>query len=818
MFTPLLKEQDVKDLHLSGLFDENWYAAAYPDVGLSGIDPAEHYLWIGARLNRRPSAQALPGALPGAKIDQVVSKGSSLKDDPYHIFPNDGSWPPRPINGFYPSQKMRDHFIDGFGEESLASYWYLMSVMAAWADDQAGFVNGSLELVNIMGRLRELANIRMDRQKALPDPQQLDASVIIPVYNNVLDTLLCILSVLENAGDRSFEILVADDGSNDGTGRLVPQIGGNVIHFLQSKNLGFLKNCNTSVKQCCGRYVVLLNNDTLVLPGWLDALLAPFDRDGKVGLSGSKLINWDGTLQEAGGIFWDDGSAWNFGRGCDPKAFAFNYVKDVDYCSGASIALPRQLWDQLNGFDESYLPAYCEDSDLAFRVREAGYRSIYTPFSEVVHHEGRTHGRDVSIGIKSYQVANQAKLVKRWGPTLRDENYPNGINVLRARDRSRGKKHALIVDHYIPQWDKDAGSRTILQFIQSMLALDWQVTFWPDNLHYDATYGRPLQEMGVEVISNSGLDAGFESFCRDRADLYDVVLLSRPHVAVNYIDTIRTHMTSRVYYYGHDIHFRRMQNMFDLALAGAPSHAEIERMQALELKVCSQSDLILYPSLEEAEVISALVAPNVICRAIPAYCFSQSELDQAAAQIGPRAQRSGPYELLFIGGFSHSPNIDGIVWFVEEVLPLLRGQLDLHLSIVGSNPTQKIYNLAATDVTVLGFVSDQYLLELYAQADLVVAPLRFGAGVKGKVVEAIARGLPVITTDVGAQGLESIQQHLFIGNSATEFSEAIKRASDREQAAQAAQAALDSVRQEFSQASISAVFSAGLALVHSSAE
>src|SRR5580704_9543662 len=101
-----------------------------------------------------------------------------------------------------------------------------------------------------------------------------------------------------------------------------------------------------------GRYVVLLNNDTLILDHWLDELLAPFGRFNGVGLVGSKLLMADGSLQEAGGIIWRGASGWNFGRGQDPTLPQFNYVKDVDYVSGAAIAIPVALWDEIGGFDE----------------------------------------------------------------------------------------------------------------------------------------------------------------------------------------------------------------------------------------------------------------------------------------------------------------------------------------------------------------------------------------------------------------------------------------------------------------------------------
>jgi len=208
----------------------------------------------------------------------------------------------------------------------------------------------------------------------------------------------------------SFEIIIADDASTDRTRAVIPIIGGHVRHIRQERNVGFLLNCNAAAERASGRYLVFLNNDTVPLPGWLDELIGTFEAFEQVGFVGSKLLNADGTLQEAGGILWRDATAWNFGRNQDPRVPQFNYVKDVDYCSGASIAVPRTLWKRLNGFDLLFMPAYCEDTDLALRVRAAGYKTLYQPFSEVIHHEGRSHGRDVASGIKAYQVANQKKL------------------------------------------------------------------------------------------------------------------------------------------------------------------------------------------------------------------------------------------------------------------------------------------------------------------------------------------------------------------------------------------------------------------------
>lgn len=797
-----LSSIDIEELRQWPLFDAGWYSKEYPDVALTGIDPAEHYLWIGATLNRRAGPHAERGGMP---ISLASDSAATAKHDPANSLvtetePDATAWPPPPINDFWPTQKMRDFIIEGYGESVVPLYWYLSSVMTFWTFDQRSFVENSKEISLIMARLAVLA-----REGSESGVGNIDATIIIPVYNNILDTLLCLTSVLEASGKRTFEIVVADDASSDATSSLIPGIGGNVTYIRQPQNVGFLRNCNLASTRTRGRYIVLLNNDTFVLPGWLDRLLEPFNSDPRVGLTGSKLVNFDGTLQEAGGIFWADGSAWNFGRGSAPRAPQYSYVKEVDYCSGASIAITRALWDALSGFDEHYLPAYCEDSDLAFRVRDAGWKTVYTPFSEVIHHEGRSHGRDLNSGIKASQVINQAKLFKRWRELLHREHFPNGTNVLRARDRSRLKNHVLVVDHYVPQWDRDAGSRTIFQFIQALVAKSWQVTFWPDNLWYDPDYAPKLQEMGVEIIYGADFIDGFPAFCQERSDLFDLALLSRPHVAVNYVDALRAHTSATIFYYGHDIHYLRMQRHRDLSLPDAPSQLEIEEMRAQEIEVCTSVDLVLYPSQEEATQMQALLPDRVTCLAIPPFCFLTEEFHQASEVITKRTFRQGRINLIFVGGFAHTPNRDAISWFVRDVLPQVTETIDPVFTIVGSNPPHEISALASEKIEIHGFVSDQRLLELYEAADIVVAPLRYGAGVKGKVVEAVARGVPVVTTTIGAQGLDAVRPYLFVGDSAEEFAEAILLASDRSRAAVFAKAALSVIREEFSQSKIANV-------------
>ena len=229
-----------------------------------------------------------------------------------------------------------------------------------------------------------------------------------------------------------------------------------VRYLRNAKNLGFLNNCNIAAKNATGQYIIFLNNDTVVCPGWLDELVKTFDENDSIGLAGSKLVYPSGTLQEAGGIVFEDGSSWNYGRYSNLLLPQFNYMRDVDYCSGASMAIRAQLWKKLGGFDAKFAPAYYEDTDLAFQVRAAGYRVVYQPASEVVHFEGITHGKSEDSVMKKYLAVNKEKFLEKWKSVLARYGVCNPESL--PADRSV-KGRILIIDALGPAADKGSGSR-----------------------------------------------------------------------------------------------------------------------------------------------------------------------------------------------------------------------------------------------------------------------------------------------------------------------------------------------------------------------
>jgi GT2 family glycosyltransferase/transcription elongation factor Elf1 len=592
-------------------------------------------------------------------------------------------------------------------------------------------------------------------------------SIIIPAYNGWAMNYQCLRSIRENTQGISYEVIFADDVSTDETAHVGDYIG-NIVHIRNEKNLGFLQNCNHAASFARGEYLHFLNNDTKVTPDWLNTLVELMERDPMIGMAGSKLVYPDGRLQEAGGIIWQDASGWNYGHKQDPDAPEFNYVKEVDYISGASIMVRKSIWEQLGGFNEMYNPAYCEDSDLAFSIRQQGLKVVYQPLSKVIHFEGFSHGTDNApqsglTDIKSYQKINAAKFAEKWQPVLQQQ-FPNGVNPYWTRDRSHGKPTIVVIDHYVPHFDKDAGSRTTFQYLELFTELGMNVKFIGDNFYKHEPYTTILQQMGIEVLYGTYYAENWMNWLKDNDPYIDFILLNRPHISIKYMDLLKSNLRAKLFYYMHDLHFHR--ELMEYAVSKDPEKLKSSaQWKEIEYELFTRADVVLTPSQKEKEIIQPDF-PDKPVAVMPAFFYST-----IAEPIRNFAERN---DILFVGGFGHKPNTDAVLWFAREIIPLIREKTkEIRLIVVGSNVPQEIASLASSDIIIKGFVTDEELNRLYDSVRLAVIPLRFGGGLKGKTAEALSKALPIVSTSFGVEGMENSQVIAPAYDTAPAFAEAV---------------------------------------------
>ena len=590
-------------------------------------------------------------------------------------------------------------------------------------------------------------------------------SIIIPVYGQHVMTYTCLKSIAETCANESIEVIVIDDCSPEPAGEALRSITG-IRVVRNDTNLGFLKNCNKAAAMATGEFVLLLNNDIIVTPGWLAALKEVWAMRDDVGMVGAKLIYPDGRLQEAGGIVWRDGSAWNWGRNQDASKPAYNYLREVDYTSGACLLLKRDFWLELGGFDERYVPAYYEDTDIAFRIREAGKKVYYQPRAVVVHFEGQSSGTDVTQGIKKHQVTNQQTFLARWRHVLAKHRI-NGLMPQLERDRYATRR-VLVVDACMLTPDQDSGSLRMFEMLGVMAKLGAKVTFVADNLEYREPYVSNIQALGVEVIYHP-VESNITRFLQRHAAEYEVIFLSRATVAIKHIDTIKESAPrAKLIFDTVDLHFLRQQREAELA-NDSMMRAAAARMKTQELDLMTKSDTTLVVSPVEEKLL-ADIAPEIRVSIV-----SNIHVNMPAPT--PFAERQG---VLFIGGFRHPPNLDAITWYVENVLPLLREEnANIVTTVIGSNAPTSLQQYAAKDFVIAGFVPD--VTPYYGQARLSISPLRYGAGVKGKVNIAMQYGVPVVATSPSVEGMYLRDEiDVLRADTAEDFANAIIRANTDE--------------------------------------
>ena len=601
---------------------------------------------------------------------------------------------------------------------------------------------------------------------AFPVHEEVEVSIVIPVFNQFQFSQACLASLQENQGTERFEVIVVDDGSTDTTTDVVPRIPG-IVYLRNETNSGFIASCNLGAEKARARYLVFLNNDTLVRAGWLSALLNTFAEEPKAGIVGSKLLYPDGRLQEAGGIIWQDGSGWNFGKFDDPQKPEYNYLREVDYCSAAALMISKALFQSVNGFDSRYAPAYYEDTDLAFKVRGAGYRVLYQPLSEVIHYEGATGGTDVSSGTKQYQDINRSRFAASWADEL--ITRPANGDLAAFKKSPQGHKNILVIDHYVPTPDRDSGSLRMFQIVKLLHALAHRVTFIPDNLAKSEPYTAELQKRGVEVIYHPYVKR-VRDYLTSHGREFDAVVLSRCEFARKHIADVRRYAPqSRIIFDTVDLHFVR-----EAGEARLTGDSEIERKaketEQLEYELIEQSDETWIVSNSEQRLLkekwphkSIQVVSNVV---------------NVPGSNTPFALRR---DWLFIGSFQHRPNVDGVLFFVQQIFPLVSPRLrDAKFYIIGDNAPPEIVALANEKIVVTGLQRDAR--PFFDSVKLSVAPLRFGAGVKGKINQSMGFGVPVVATSVAVDGTElRAHEEILVADEPREFAQALIRLYESEE-------------------------------------
>jgi O-antigen biosynthesis protein len=491
---------------------------------------------------------------------------------------------------------------------------------------------------------------------------------------------------------------------------------------------------------------------------------------------GGRILQLDGSLQEAGSIVWRDGTCLGYGRGRPVTAPEYMFRRDVDYCSGAFLLIRRDRYSQNGGLDPDYLPVYYEEVDLCVKFWELGCRVVFEPRATVLHYE---YGSSSGLTQVHERMRDKQGVFVRKHTLLLERNYrpagpTNPRQVLEARSHDRGRRRVLMIDDRVPHRWLGAGFPRSARIVNTLQSLGCFVTLYPMQIHqecWDDVYRAVPPE--TEVMLDYG-PGRLLPFLADRRGYYDVVIVSRePNMKQmdrllrqdpNLLGGARLVYDVEALWSDREITWNRVH-------ARPASDKEAERMVREEASRTAGADHVIAVSAHDAERLHqhsgrpvTVVSHVVDSRATPK-AFTERR------------------DLLFVGPVHGEgmPNADALIWFGTEVMPRLRMRLPgVRLHVVGVNHSAAVERIAAPDLLLHGRVDD--VTPFYDDARVFIAPTRYGAGIPLKVCEAAGFGVPAVTTPLLAEQLGwALGEELLVGSTPDEFAEACVRLYQDEQ-------------------------------------
>jgi O-antigen biosynthesis protein len=573
-------------------------------------------------------------------------------------------------------------------------------------------------------------------------------SIIIPFFNEQKFTVNCLKHLHKHLDEElSFEIILIDDNSTE-------NIDLSFIDGIQvirnSQNIGFLKSINSGISAAKGEYIYILNNDTEVRSGFLQELLNVFSTFPNVGAVGSKLINADGTLQEAGSVFLENCSIHNIAGKRRLYYPQVNYTYKVDYCSGCSL-LFRKHDDKgnINLFDERFAPAYFEETDFCFQLRYLQNKEVYyCPFSEVVHFNGASYN---SSKNKTAEKSAKKEALFNKNLELFKQKWQAQLNSIKATTiESRivelyNNKSIVVLCGRIPEYDKDSGSNRLKEIIDAYKEQGYYVLLIKSKTFYNSSpYIQYYQKLGIHVFYEHKVNMNICNFIKNNLPNATLSWFYNPDVFIEFFEQLKPVLkNSKIIYDMVDIHHVRYKRALDITPENKKLKKQYDKYLSAEKMACKNADVVVAISKEEGKYTEQLCDAKKIIT-ISNIHYARTSLDK----VLPFEERE---DVLFIGSI-HEPNIDAVYYLYNNIMPIVWKQIpELKVNIIG-NIKDKIVDINNPNFIFKGYVAD--IEELFSASKFMIAPLRYGAGVKGKIGQAFEYFLPVVTSSIGAEGME----------------------------------------------------------------
>mmetsp|Transcript_21118 Transcript_21118/g.35983 ORF Transcript_21118/g.35983 Transcript_21118/m.35983 type:complete len:753 (+) Transcript_21118:1716-3974(+) len=581
-----------------------------------------------------------------------------------------------------------------------------------------------------------------------------EVSFIMAVHGNEVLAIQSLLQLFRTSNEADgVEFIVVDDASPDPVPLMMEAVneireifGLKALFMRLEENAGYGMANHAGILRSTGKYIALVNTDMFPARGWLAALLWTHKHFTHAGVTGPMFVGHGNRVTEAGGFVLDSGQAGNYGRGLDPSDETLAYARFVDYISAACIIMEKWLYLTVGGFTADYGKGYYEDTDLCMKVRSMGFRVIYQPAAVVFHEEGHS----LSKLKEGLMVKNKQIFLSTWRPYL-----ALLTPVLRVASSQQYHTRCLWIDDIVPEPDHDSGSIRTMALLDALVQDGVHVTFQPTAPRV-RSYMIKTRMHGVQVHYQYMLESILKP---DRLCGYDFVVVARRDVFRLVKNSLYACQDLVIIYDTVDIHFLREARMlhadkntsrggFDEViqwLDNAPEAIHARKVRDIELELLGNSSAIIVVSEVEVKLLNHYMPAAKV--------FLVSNIHTIHKTLNSCENRKG---LLFVGNMNHQPNMEGLRWFLEEVLPFITVDVDV-VNIVGSNDgtaLRKWLNKAnIRNVKFHGSLSDEQLHGMYNSVRYSLAPLLAGAGVKGKVNQAMALGVPIVATSIAVEGM-----------------------------------------------------------------
>lgn len=565
---------------------------------------------------------------------------------------------------------------------------------------------------------------------------------------------------------------------------------------------------NHGVLHAGSEIVVFLDFDTSIPKTFAKKILEAFSLNEKIGAASCISSHYEKFfIPRALGFSVDD---------MNKRLIAKHKAKypAIASCDGVCLCVNKELFKKTGGFDETIQVNKYAKKEFALKLSKMGYKNIlidnlYVYKNTVSDFCDIQKRRLAESAYKKYKERRDEfpndwckkfpqsdfvlKIEKEMFPVRRSFfgvwKYPNKTRIKvvflcktfhlktpkflvqkykeDAKTFKKDRPTIVVMEAKIPEFDKNAGDKSIWHIINSYLKMNFNVIFAPDDYLQYEPYSSIMREKGIKLINDFGVFNinMFFDWLKYNAKNIDYFLLVRPNVSIKYLDKIRKYKNIKILYYGQDLHFLREERDYELT-KNKNSLIMCKKFKKMEKRLIKEAKISYFPSFVEKELANSLL-PKSNVEVVPVYMYKTDN----EPNILPFDDRKN---LLFIGGFIHKPNADGVLWFINEIFDKIKKEIpDIKFNIAGSNPSSEILRLQSENINVLGFISDEELSKLYKSTRVVVAPLRFGAGMKGKVVEALYNKCPIVTTSIGAEGINNLNNAITVADDAETFAKKV---------------------------------------------